>query len=144
MHLDLERTPRDAASLLRLGLPRLLEVCRQYRVRVLILFGSLARGEAGPTSDIDLAVDFSPDAESDVLAFLEASVAALGTDRVDVVDMRGAPPLVLREIGVRGVPLYEDEHGLAARLQVAALGRYMDTAGFRRLRSHLLKAAADG
>ena len=35
----------------------------------LSIFGSLARGEAGPVSDIDLAVRFSPDARVDLFEF---------------------------------------------------------------------------
>jgi predicted nucleotidyltransferase len=35
------------------------ELAERYRVRELALFGSLARQEQGPTSDVDLLVDFA-------------------------------------------------------------------------------------
>jgi uncharacterized protein len=38
------------------------EICRRYKVRELSLFGSAARGEMGPESDIDLLVDYFPSA----------------------------------------------------------------------------------
>ena len=33
-------------------------VCRKYRVRELAVFGSVARGQAGKNSDVDLYVEF--------------------------------------------------------------------------------------
>jgi predicted nucleotidyltransferase len=37
-------------------------ICRRHRVRELSLFGSAVRGELQPDSDIDLLVDYFPDA----------------------------------------------------------------------------------
>ena len=37
-------------------------ICRRHQVRELSLFGSAARGEMRPDSDIDLLVDFLPGA----------------------------------------------------------------------------------
>jgi predicted nucleotidyltransferase len=36
------------------------DICRRYRVRKLSLFGSVATGTAGPNSDVDLLVEFTP------------------------------------------------------------------------------------
>jgi len=38
----------------------IIEICRRHEVRELSLFGSAARGELRPDSDIDLLVDFLP------------------------------------------------------------------------------------
>ena len=38
----------------------LAEVCRRYGVKKLSLFGSSARGEMGPDSDIHTMVEFEP------------------------------------------------------------------------------------
>ena len=42
---------------------QLAALCRHWRIRQLRLFGSVARGEARPDSDIDLMVDYEPDAD---------------------------------------------------------------------------------
>ena len=42
-------------------------VLRQAGIARLSLFGSVARNEAGPDSDIDLAVEFDPDAKMDLI-----------------------------------------------------------------------------
>ncbi len=46
----------------KLHIPRkkIAALCRKYGVRKLSLFGSAARGELGPKSDVDLMVEFDP------------------------------------------------------------------------------------
>ncbi len=39
---------------------RLVELCRRFHIARLELFGSRARGTAGPDSDVDLLVSFVP------------------------------------------------------------------------------------
>ncbi len=36
------------------------EICRRYGFKELSVFGSVARGEMRPDSDVDLLVEFSP------------------------------------------------------------------------------------
>ena len=38
---------------------KLINVCRKHEVSKVALFGSFARGDAGPDSDIDLLITFS-------------------------------------------------------------------------------------
>jgi len=38
------------------------KICHRYQVKELSVFGSVARGEAHPDSDLDLLVDFEPGA----------------------------------------------------------------------------------
>ena len=46
---------------------QLAELCRRYQVRELSVFGSAARGQMRPDSDIDLLVEFLPDADVGLL-----------------------------------------------------------------------------
>lgn len=50
------------AAGLELPEAQIAEICRQYPVKELSLFGSAARGEMRPDSDIDFPVDFLPGA----------------------------------------------------------------------------------
>jgi len=43
------------------------DICRRHQIRELSLFGSAARGEMRPDSDIDLLVDFLPGARPGLL-----------------------------------------------------------------------------
>jgi uncharacterized protein len=66
------------------------EICRRYKVRELSLFGSALRGKIGPDSDIDLLVDFLPDAEVSLFrhAAAEREFSDLLGRRVDLVSKR--------------------------------------------------------
>ena len=48
---------------------KLMELCRRYGVRELSVFGSSARGEARPDSDVDMLVEFQPDAQTGLLEY---------------------------------------------------------------------------
>ena len=52
---------------LHLPEPQIAEICCKYRVRELSVFGSAARGEMRPDSDIDFLVDYFPDAQPSLL-----------------------------------------------------------------------------
>ena len=59
---------REEARILREYKP---ELQRRFGVESIALFGSTARGEAGPDSDIDVLVEFSPDFEASLLDFID-------------------------------------------------------------------------
>ncbi|MGA3025155.1 MAG: nucleotidyltransferase family protein [Bryobacteraceae bacterium] len=75
---------------------RLAELCRRYGVRELSVFGSAARGQARPDSDIDLLVDFLPQAETGLLDYagLMLELEALLGRKVDLVSRNGLKPLI--------------------------------------------------
>jgi predicted nucleotidyltransferase len=75
---------------------RLADLCRCYQVRELSFFGSAARGEMRPDSDIDLLVEFLPDAEIDLVDYagLMLELSHLLGRRVDLVSKNGLKPLI--------------------------------------------------
>jgi predicted nucleotidyltransferase len=56
--------PSPLPAAVRLHEAEIAELCRRYRVKELSLFGSAAREEMGPDCDIDLLVEFLPEAKS--------------------------------------------------------------------------------
>lgn len=73
---------------------RLAELCRKYGVKKLSLFGSAARNDMTPESDVDLMVEFEPGSRTslwDMPAMQEEFSALFGDRSVDLV-----PPDVLR------------------------------------------------
>ncbi len=77
-----------------LGVPKrqLSKLCRKYRVRKLSLFGSAARGELKPGSDIDLMVEFEPHSAPSLWDFpeMQSAFAKLFGRKVDLV-----PPAIM-------------------------------------------------
>jgi predicted nucleotidyltransferase len=76
--------------------PALAEVCRRYGVKELSLFGSGARGELRPDSDVDIMVEFDPGAHIGLIGFesLAEELESLAGRRVDLVTRRGLKPWV--------------------------------------------------
>ena len=60
------------------------------------LFGSRARGDNRPDSDIDILIEIAPDSVQDIYAYagLKAAVAAIFAERVDVTNRNFLKPFV--------------------------------------------------
>src|ERR1700690_3923726 len=86
--LQLGNTQVDEAAL--------ADVCVRYRVRELSLFGSAARGEMRPDSDIDILVDFLPDSGIDLVDYagLMLDLSQFLGRKVDLVSKNGLKPLI--------------------------------------------------
>jgi hypothetical protein len=96
------------------------------------LFGSLARGTAGPTSDIDIAVYLKAgtDCAEVKLSLLEKLIDALGRDRLDVVTLNTAPlPLQARVIRCNRILLDRAPHVRHA-FESLVLREYFDFSRF--------------
>jgi len=78
----------------------LSDFCRHHRIRRLCLFGSALRDDFGPNSDIDLLVEFDPEAEVGFLALarMQRELEALLGRPVDLVPRAGLKPAIREEI----------------------------------------------
>ena len=72
----------------------LAEICRRHDVRELRLFGSAARGEEGPESDVDLLVDFGSRKTFIELGALEEELEDLLGRPVDLLTEKALSPLL--------------------------------------------------
>ena len=107
-------------------------------LRLLVLFGSVAKQRTTHRSDIDLAIQC--DVVADRTTVHRVIAERLGTDRVDVVDLSRASPLLAFEIARTGRALYERLPGLFRQFQSLASRRYCDTEKFRRLQRRAIHA----
>jgi len=96
-------------------LPDVAAIARRLRpfftlpgTRLVVLFGSVAGGRIHAQSDIDLGVDL--DGDCDILEVQDRIVDLLEDDRVDVVELRRADPVLAYQIA-QGVPLFESPVG---------------------------------
>lgn len=104
------------------------DVGRQAGLRLVLLFGSAARGEVG-AEDLDLGVLGT--GPVDAVALTNQLVRRLGVQQVDVTDLRRADPVLLAQAARDGVPLYEGSPGEFARFASLAVRRFADTRKFR-------------
>jgi predicted nucleotidyltransferase len=76
------------------------ELCRRYQVRELAVFGSFVRGDFRPDSDIDLLVEFAPEAEVGflTLARMGRELSNIFHRQVDLVPKGGLKPRIRKEV----------------------------------------------
>ncbi len=84
------------------------ELLRKYHVKQLALFGSRARGDNRPDSDVDFLVDFVPGSRIDLIQFSELQLELqkmLGIP-VDLVSRGGLKPRMKDQVLSEARPLY--------------------------------------
>ena len=97
----------DIGALLKTHRDEILAIAQQHGASNVRVFGSVARGEAGPDSDVDILVDLELGRSLFDHAQLQIDLEALLGRKVDVVTARGLRPhlrdRVLQEATVRNV-----------------------------------------
>lgn len=86
---------------------RLLNLCRQYHVASLKVFGSVARGEAREDSDIDILVQFVRPVSLLTLVRLERELSALFGRKVDLVTEQAISPYIREAVLSSARGIYE-------------------------------------
>ena len=113
-------TAADGEIIERLG-----EIARQHRgLRLLVLFGSRARGEATARSDWDLG--YLGETALDREGLLADLVAAAGTEAIDLVDLDRAGGLVRFRAARDAVVLVEASDGTFAGFWFDAVSYWCD------------------
>jgi len=122
--VDAEARRRLAAALDRPG------------VAAAYLFGSQARGAAGPLSDVDLAVvsdrSLPRSRRFDLqLELIGAATAVLATNEVDLVMLDDAPPLLRHRVIRDGLVLVDRDPSRRLTFQTRSVLEYLDTKPLR-------------
>lgn len=114
-------TPESLAS----AEPALLRIAADSPgLRLLLVFGSRARSESHTSSDWDVGYLATPAADVDMLR--ARLVEALGTDRIDLVDLQKAGGLLRFRAARDGQLVFESEQGLGDRFRLEAAQFWCD------------------
>ncbi len=93
-------------------------------MRLLVLHGSRARGDAGPRSDWDFG--YLADDRLDPATLHARLTVAVQTDAVDLVDLAGASALLRFRTARDGMPLFECPAGAFEEFQLDAVRFWCD------------------
>lgn len=107
-----------------------------------ILFGSAAREEARPDSDIDIGVLLTREATKqgiDHSRLIADIMGVLKRNDVDVVILNRASPLLLHRVVRDGHVIYASDHGALAEFTIRAIQQYEDTKPLRDLQRRRLQ-----
>jgi predicted nucleotidyltransferase len=115
------------------------------RVEAVYCFGSVARGGARPTSDLDLAVLLQEAPTlGDELRLRARVTAALRRDDVDLVILNDAPPLLRFEAIAGGRRLFARDELAVDLFEHRSIMERLDTNHLRRLLQSLAREASVG
>ncbi len=106
-------------------MPILTEVARgKPGLRVLVLYGSRARGDAGPGADWDLA--YLAGAEFEPLRLYAQLATVLANDRVDIVDLQRSNALLRFNVARDGRLIFESTAGAFDDFRIEAASFWYD------------------
>ena len=125
--------PADIAD----RLSRLADLFRRRGVRLAYVFGSAARG--GAADDVDLAVLMR---EGSTLSLFADVARALETDRIDLVDLAYASPLLRFSVARDGRVLFRESAEAENEFELAAIREYRDTRFHREVQDRYVRERA--
>ncbi len=110
---------------------QLSKIFKKQKVILAYLFGSQAKGKIGPLSDIDIAISFGESVQANER--FELRLETLGqltdlfkTDKIDLVVLNDAPPLLIHRILKEGILIFSDNHKKRLEFEVKAVLKYLD------------------
>jgi len=125
-------------------LPQLKSVFEKHGVVLAFLYGSQATGRAGALSDVDIAVLFPREVESDerfqrVLRLMSDLASLFKRDDVNVLDLDEGTPLLNNNVRVQGRVIFCADERTRIGFMIRALQQYEDTEPMRREQNYYLR-----
>lgn len=106
---------------------KIKRLAESYHLSLIVLFGSQAEGRIHRESDIDIAVlGEKPLSVEQEILIITNLCQILKSDRIDVVNISRASPLLLKEIFSKPVVLYQKSPDILYEYELYALRRYTE------------------
>jgi predicted nucleotidyltransferase len=124
--------------------PQLKTAFEKHGVILAYLYGSQVTGKAGPLSDVDIAVLFSPGVSKDerlsrVLKLMGDLAHVFRRDDVNVLDLDEGTPLLNNNVRLKGRGIYCVDERARAEFVLRALQQFVDTEPLRREQNRYLQ-----
>ncbi|PIS28634.1 hypothetical protein COT42_07420 [Candidatus Saganbacteria bacterium CG08_land_8_20_14_0_20_45_16] len=119
----------------------LIKLCEKHNLKLLVLHGSYAKGQATPKSDLDIGILAKIKIGFKEYSAIMNDFGELFGDKFDPAFLNNAEPMICRQVALGGRPLYEQQKGDFAKFKNQALARYLDTKKFRDLEKDYIKQA---
>jgi|Deesub1362B_J571_1020462.scaffolds.fasta_scaffold00671_20 predicted nucleotidyltransferase len=121
---------------------KLQKICRKFKLKLVILFGSYASKKGWTEeSDIDIGVlcENGKNIIENELPLTKAFIELLGCERIDLIYLNYADPLLLIEVVKNGILLYQDKEDRFAEIKIKAIKRHFNAEKFYKLEDLCLK-----
>jgi predicted nucleotidyltransferase len=113
------------------GMDRLQQTAEEYALRLVVLFGSAARGHLRPDSDVDIGVLTAHPLSAAKRNRLWSACSQLFQADVDLTVLNHIEPLLGFQIAREGVLLYQAQAGAWETWRSYQVRRFWDTHKFR-------------
>jgi predicted nucleotidyltransferase len=127
--------------MLEIGEEQLARLCRKYDLSFVVLHGSYANGKALASSDIDVGFLGNNQIIKERFFDVLRDFTSLFGEKLDVVVLNGAEPMISYRVALYGLPLYEKTKGIFSLFKTSAIARYMDSRKFRDMEKSYIRAA---
>lgn len=116
------------------------ELAEKYDINFFILFGSQVDGRTHSESDVDIGFEAEEKLEFKERARLNSELTGVfGNDRVDLVNLHTASPLLFYKIMQEGEVIYADNPLRYHELSTYAFKKYVETKPLRKRKREKLK-----
>lgn len=106
---------------------KIKEICGNFGIKILLLFGSRAENQVHPESDYDFAYAGPKLSFNEAARFNADLQTIFGAAKVETVDIFSASPLLKKKIFDAYIPLFVKDKFLLHQLQSYAVKSYLET-----------------
>ena len=119
---------------------KVVDIAKKHGLALVALFGSQTSGFTHKESDVDVAYLSDKELSFEEEATLNADlIPVFQNDKISLVNLKKAPPLLLKQIVSNAVVLYEQRPHIFIEQFLYALRTYEEAAPLFALREHYLK-----
>ncbi len=106
---------------------KIAELAKKHNLLIVVLFGSQVSGKTHLGSDVDLGfISEKAISPADIAIMTFEFTEKLGVKSLELIDLSGAPPLLLKQVAQKSVLLYESEAALFAKFRIYAIKLFME------------------
>lgn len=119
-------------------------MAEKYGLTLVLLFGSQVSGFTHPESDVDVAYLSDRKLSFDDEVLLNSDlIEVFKNDKISLVNLKTAPPLLLKQVVTKAVVLYEQTPHLFTETLLSSLRAYDEARGIFELTSKYVSRRVD-
>jgi len=126
---------------LKIDKNKIIDFSKKHHLKLLILHGSYAQGNATPQSDIDIGILSQDKIDWEKYSAILRNFGEIFGDKFDPVFLNNAEPMINYYVALKGKVLFEAAQADFANFKIQSIARYLDTKKFRDLEKQYIKRA---
>ncbi|MFH1564987.1 MAG: nucleotidyltransferase domain-containing protein [bacterium] len=114
---------------------KIKKIAKKHKLSLVLLFGSQATGKTHANSDVDIAFVSEKHLRPSDAAKIQLEISQkLKIKNLELVDLKNATPLLLKQIAQKSILLYEKEQFVFANFKIYGFKRFMEAKNLLKLR----------